>query len=115
MTTLNLEAASAARIIDASPAVGLRLPSDNQGAPESATRTLVYTPDLTAAEQATFDRLLAVARSHVAGISPAEWQALEPDIAGLRTYLGTATPTAAQTTSATKAIIRVLRALLRDG
>jgi hypothetical protein len=44
----------------------------------------------------------------------AEWQALEPDIAGLKSYLGVATPTAAQTASATKAIIRVLAALLRD-
>jgi hypothetical protein len=50
----------------------------------------------------------------VPGISLAEWQALEPDIAGLKSYLGTASPTAAQTASATKAIIRVLAALLRD-
>lgn len=75
---------------------------------------ITFDPPLTSAEQTTFDRLANVAKSRVLGITPAEWQALEPDIAGLKTYLGLASPTAAQTASATKAIIRVLAAMLRD-
>jgi hypothetical protein len=74
---------------------------------------VTYTPDLDAGEDAVLRRIIASLASAVT-ITPAEWQAMESDIDGLRTYHGVATPTAAQTAAATKAIIRVLRAILRD-
>lgn len=74
---------------------------------------LTFEPPLTTAEQTTYANILRTLRSAVA-ITPAERQALEPDIATLRTYVGVTSPTAAQTAAATKAIIRVIRALFRD-
>jgi hypothetical protein len=74
----------------------------------------VFTPDLTAAEAATFADLVATHRSHDVRLTPAEYVTIKPDLEGLRTYHGLASPTAAQTAQATKAIIRVLRALLRE-
>lgn len=74
----------------------------------------VWAVPLTGPEQAVYDRLLRIARSTVPSITPAEWQALEPDIAGLATYQGLASPTLAQTVLAVKAQSRILRALLRD-
>jgi hypothetical protein len=50
----------------------------------------------------------------VTGIDPDEWEAIESDIAGLKTYQGIASPTAAQTAQAVKAQSRILRAILRD-
>jgi len=73
-----------------------------------------FVPALTAPEQATYDRIANLAKSLVAGITPAEWQAIEPDIAGLVTYQGLANPTLAQTVLAVKAQSRILRALLRN-
>lgn len=75
---------------------------------------IVFDPALTTAEQATFDLIVRRHLSRIPGITPAEWEQLAPQIDGLRTYLGLANPTAAQTASATKAIIRVLRAIFRD-
>jgi hypothetical protein len=92
----------------------IRPPATFADDPTTGAPVLTFEPPLTAAEQAILDRLIRVRLSHVPGISTAEWQALEPDIAGLKTYLGLPTPTAGQTASATKAIIRVLAALLRD-
>jgi hypothetical protein len=74
----------------------------------------VFDPDLTAAEAATFADLVALYRTRDVELTPAEYATLKPDLEGLRTYHGLASPTAAQTAQATKAIIRVLRALLRD-
>jgi hypothetical protein len=70
-------------------------------------------PDLNPQEAARFDELVADARARIR-FTPAEMDALRPDIAGLRTYLALDPPTAAQTVAATKAIIRVLRAIFRD-
>ena len=75
---------------------------------------LTFTPVLTPGEQTTYNRLLNLAKSLVDGITPAEWQAIEPDIAGLVTYQGLASPTLAQTVLAVKAQSRILRALLRN-
>lgn len=47
-------------------------------------------------------------------LTPAERNALEDEIDGLRTYFGLASPTNAQSVAAIKAIIAVLRAVLRD-
>jgi len=44
----------------------------------------------------------------------AEWLSIKSDAAGLRNYLGVATPTLTQTAAATKAIIRVLNTIIRD-
>jgi hypothetical protein len=70
-----------------------------------------FYPDLSPAEQDTYTALLRLQRSRL-GLTPAEFGALAPDISGLRTYHGLASPTAAQTAAATKALIRVLRAIL---
>jgi len=75
---------------------------------------ITFVPPLTGAEQTTFDRLARLAKSLVEGITPAEWQAIEPDIAGLVTYQGLASPTLAQTVLAVKAQSRILRALIRN-
>ena len=76
--------------------------------------TIVFVPALSGAEQPTFDRIVNLARSLIEGITIAEWQAIEPDIAGLVTYQGLASPTLAQTVLAVKAQSRILRALLRN-
>jgi hypothetical protein len=76
--------------------------------------TLVFVPPLTGTEQATFDALAKQSRSHVPGISPAEWLALQPDIDGLVTFQGLATPTLAQTVLAVRAQSRILKAILRS-
>jgi hypothetical protein len=69
----------------------------------------------TAAEQAILDDLALMAKFGItADLSLAEFRAIKPDLVTARQYVGLASPTAAQTASATKAIIRVLAALLRD-
>jgi hypothetical protein len=74
----------------------------------------VFTPALSAGEQTTFNTLVKIANLSVVGITPAEWQAIQPDIDGLVTYQGLASPTLAQTVLAVKAQSRILRALLRS-
>lgn len=78
----------------------------------AATWTLTFTPDLTAPELVILANVVAAAKTRL--ISATEWQAISADVDGLRTYLGVASPTLAQTALASKAIIRVLRAILRD-
>lgn len=73
-----------------------------------------FVPPLTAAEQATYNRIVTLAKSLVEGITPAEWQAIEPDIAGLQTYQNLASPTLAQTVQAVKAQSRILRAIIKN-
>jgi len=114
MSTFQVSAKAAAFIIAQSPGVGLRLPDLNSGAPEAPIRQLTYTPDLSPADRAVLDRIVSLGKSLVDGITPAEWEALEPDIAGLVTYQGLASPTLAQTVLAVKAQSRILRALLRN-
>jgi hypothetical protein len=74
--------------------------------------------DLTAPEIATAQGIaadiLGALHTRDLSLTLAEYRAIEPDIDGLRTYLGIASPTAAQTVLATKAIIRILRALISD-
>jgi len=91
-------------------AVYLRAPSDVTD--DGTTLALVFTPDLTAPQSAILDRLIAL--SGLMRITPAEWQAIEPDIAGLVTYQGLANPTLAQTVLAVKAQSRILRAIIRN-
>lgn len=91
-------------------AVHLRAPSDTL---DDGTRlSLVFTPDLTPAEEAIFRRLVRMAG--LFRITPTEWAAVDDDIDNARAYLGLATPTLAQTAGMTKSLIRILRVLLRD-
>jgi hypothetical protein len=108
MTTVNVESERADDLIRACQRLGLRLP-ENQGAPGSSQRTLVWTPDLSAAEQI----LLRNAGSAVS-LTDAERNAIQSDIDGLVTFAGIATPTLAQTAAAVKAQSRILRAILRS-
>lgn len=80
----------------------------------TATATYVFTPDLSSAESVTFTDLVAAFRQHEVAITLAEYQAIKPDLALLKTYAGIASPTLAQTVAATKAQSRILRAMLRD-
>jgi hypothetical protein len=82
--------------------------------PGQGTITYRYTPDLTAAEATTFDRLVSLARQRSVTITPAEWNAIQPDVATAKTYLGLASPTAAQTATALKSLIRIVAALVRQ-
>jgi hypothetical protein len=93
----------------------LRAPATIATDDQSGDPILTFSPPLDpATEQPVYDRLLRLAKVRVLGITPAEWQALEPDVTNLKTYLGIASPTAAQTAAATKAIVRVLGAILRS-
>lgn len=74
----------------------------------------VFLPDLSAEEETRFARLHQLAASDVR-ITLDECEALLPTLVGLRDYHALASPTGAQTVAAVKGIIRVLRALLRDG
>lgn len=90
----------------------LRAPASVSMAGDVTTYTFV--PALSVAEQATFDRIVKLAKGVIAEITPAEWQAIEDDIAGLVTYQGLPSPTLPQTVLAVKAQSRILRALLRS-
>lgn len=89
-----------------------------------ATRTLVFTPELSAAEQATYDDLVRFAKFGISTtLTLAEFQALKPQLAEIRSFR---TRTAAQWNALTTAqreadevqflndLTDVLRALLRD-
>jgi len=83
---------------------------------DAANGQVVYTftVDLTAAEVQTFADCVGTTRTRNVSITLAEYRAIRGDLANLRTFLGLATPTAAQTAAATKSVIRVLAALLRS-
>ena len=75
--------------------------------------TFVFDPPLSPAEEATLADLATMTRFGVT-LTLAEWTAIKADAAGLKAYLGVASPTAAQTAAATKAIIRVLGTIVRS-
>jgi hypothetical protein len=79
---------------------------------DGATLTLTFAPDLSPEEETRLGRIVRLAG--LMRVTPSEWAAIEPDIDGLRTYHDLASPTNAQSVAAIKAIIRVLRAILRD-
>jgi hypothetical protein len=91
----------------------LRTPADVVTDQQTGTSTLVFVPALTAPEQATLADLATMARFGVT-LTLAEWQGIKTDAANLKAYLGVASPTAAQTSAATKAIIRVLGTIIRN-
>ena len=75
--------------------------------------TAVYDPPLSPTHQAILDDLTTMSRFGIE-MTLAEWRAIKADAAGLRAYLGVASPTAAQTAAAVKAIVRVLATIIRD-
>lgn len=70
-----------------------------------------FFPDLTPTEQQTYAQLLRWSRSKL-GLTPGEFVGIQPDLQVLRAFVQAASPTAAQNVAATKALIRVLRAVL---
>lgn len=87
MSNIVVTTERASAIVAASVDAGLRLPTQviAIGPPPQANRTLVYTPDFTVAEQATFDRLAKTA-SGTALLSPADYAALETRLANIRLF-----------------------------
>lgn len=97
----------------------IRLCTDSLRAPSSYSTSdpgsFVWTPPLSAAEQATFTDLQTMASFGLTvSLTLAEFQAIKPDLVTARNFLGIASPTAAQSNAALKATIRVLGALLRQ-
>lgn len=78
---------------------------------DGAQSVAVFYPDLSASEQQTYALLVRVHRSRV-GLTFADYTVLQPDLVGLRAFANLASPTAAQTAAAVKALIRVVRAIL---
>lgn len=79
---------------------------------DGTTLSLVFAPDLTAGEAAILARLIRL--TGMLRITPAEWQAIEPDLVTGRNYVQNASPTNVQTVAAVKSLWRVIGALLRD-
>jgi hypothetical protein len=75
----------------------------------SGNTTLTITPDVPVAA----DDIVAVMKANTP-IDPTRYVAVKTDLSTLRTYVGLANPTTAQTTAAVKSLIRVLRAVLAD-
>lgn len=82
-----------------------------------------FDPPLSGPEQLVYARLVKLVRSTIPGITPAEWQALEPDLAAMRTFRQqsqaefmalTATQRDRALFDVVNAQTNVLRALLRD-
>jgi hypothetical protein len=112
MTTAVL-AQSTIDLLVANPTL-LRPPVVNDP-PGPALRSCSWTPDLSPAEQATLTDLTTMAKFGIsADLSLAEFQAIKSDLVTARTYVGLASPTAAQTAAALKSLIRIVGALLRQ-
>ena len=73
---------------------------------------LEFTPDLDSTEAANLDRIFGLASRGQMG--PAEEQAIRDERATLVAYLNNASPTAAQTVTALKALIRAFRASIKE-
>ena len=108
MTTVTVPIGLESRIVGLCVAIAFRPTS-----PTIGDGSLTWNPDLTAAEQTIVARIVKVANSPVS-ISPDEWAAIENDVALCKTFLGTATPTLAQNVAATKSLIRIMAALIRN-
>lgn len=111
MTAVMIDYAGATRIVELCR-LYLRAPQDCSMA--NGVVTFNFVPPLTTAEEATFARIVNLSKSLVPGITADEWAAIQPDIDGLVTYQGLASPTLAQTVLAVKAQSRILRAILKN-
>lgn len=68
-----------------------------------------FEPPLSGAEQTTFNDIILMAKLGLTNdLSLAEFQAIKPDLATAKTFVGISSPTAAQSNAALKATIRVL-------
>lgn len=77
--------------------------------------TALFVPALSAPEQTALADLTTMASFGItSNITLVEFQAIKPDLALGKAFLGIASPTNAQAVAAEKAIIRVLGALLRS-
>lgn len=104
----------AIRLVDLC-ATYLRSPSSCATDGTTGDPILTFDPALTAAEQTTYSDLLLMAKFGIsANLTLAEFQAIKPDLATARQYVGLSSPTSAQTVAALKSTIRVLGALLRE-
>lgn len=91
----------------------LRVP-DMYSVDDAGTITATFTPPLTAPEQATFADLQLMAKFGITSdLTLAEFQNIKSDLATAKTFVGIASPTAAQSNAALKSTIRILGALLR--
>lgn len=79
---------------------------------DGTTLTVIFTPDLSAADLNTLRRIVRIAGFGV--ITPAEVAAVEADITTVKNFLGITNPTNAQNAAALKATIRILAAIFRD-
>jgi hypothetical protein len=112
MTQITLGHRAASSLLDAAREAGL--PQSVVATTTNMAQTVItWTPDLSGPQLVLLASLQRLALAATL-ITPAERDALENDLAGLRAYQDVATPTLAQTAAATKAQNRVLRALLRD-
>lgn len=75
--------------------------------------TLIFTPDLTTAEIDLLNRVVATFTAPLFS-APDNYDAIRAEVPTLRAYYQNAAPTGAQTVTAVKSIIAVLRAMLRD-
>ena len=73
---------------------------------------LEFTPDLDGTETANLDRIFGLASRGEIGLT--EEQVIRDERATLVAYLANASPSAAQTVTALKSLIRVVRALARE-
>lgn len=110
MTTATVDQSRVLDVFEAVRRLGLREPvlSGAIGAPD-AQRTMTWDPDLSPTEQELLRAAVGAVR-----LTSAERSALQADIDGLIAYQAIASPTLAQTASATKAQNRILRAILRS-
>lgn len=93
-------------------ALHIRVPTSIDSPPDQTT-TLHFTPDLSTDDAAKLADLIAWLR-YEGFISFADYRAIRAEVPTLQAYAQQPNPTAAQTVTATMAIIAVLRALLRD-
>ena len=108
-------------VVRTSTLAGLRPPSDILGV--VSPRTIVYTPDLSASEQTTFDSLRALARAATLRLTPADWAAISPRCDTLRVFrqksqaefmAKTANQRDRELFDATNDLIAIVLRLLRD-
>ena len=92
----------------------LRLPFDF-GTDDVTGPVFNFVPPLSAGEQTAFADLVLMAKFGItSNITLAEFQAIRSDLATDKTFVGIASPTLAQNNAATKSLIRIVGALLRQ-
>jgi hypothetical protein len=79
---------------------------------DGTTLSVVFTPDLTAAQVTMLGRLVKISGFGV--ITPDELAAVEASITTAKSYVNITNPTTTQTANALKAAIRVIGVILRD-